>query len=80
MEKRLDNNPRNCQLKQVELLKQLDRICRKYQLDYWIDSGTLLGTVRHKGFIPWDDDIDAAMLSKAPRFLNWQTIIRAIYD
>ena len=64
MEKRLENNLRNCQLKQVELLKQLDRICRKYQLDYWIDCGTLLGAVRHKGFIPWDDDIDVAMLSK----------------
>ena len=64
MEKRLENNFRRCQLKQVELLKQLDQICRKYQLDYWIDSGTLLGAVRHKGFIPWDDDIDVAMRSK----------------
>ena len=61
---RLANNLRSCQLKQLELLKQFVRICRKHQLDYWIDFGTLLGAVRHKGFIPWDDDIDVSMLSK----------------
>lgn len=43
------------------LLGILDKVCRKKGLTYWIDWGTLLGAVRHKGFIPWDDDIDVAM-------------------
>lgn len=46
---------------QVELLKEFDKICRKYNLRYNISFGTLLGAVRHKGFIPWDDDIDVTM-------------------
>lgn len=46
---------------QVELLEQLDRICRKHGIKYMISDGTLLGAVRHKGFIPWDDDVDVSM-------------------
>ena len=56
-----ENELRSCQLKQLEILKIFDRICRKHNLRYWIDGGTLLGAVRHKGFIPWDDDLDVAM-------------------
>ena len=46
---------------EMELLKKLLEVCRKYNLRIWAEGGTLLGAVRHKGFIPWDDDIDMAM-------------------
>ena len=43
------------------LLRIFDEFCKKHNLQYWLDYGTLLGAVRHKGFIPWDDDMDVAM-------------------
>ena len=52
---------RDIQLANLELLKELDYVCRENNLTYWLDGGTLLGAVRHKGFIPWDDDIDTIM-------------------
>ena len=49
---------------QLEMLQDLQTICEKYDLQYFAVFGTALGAVRHKGFIPWDDDIDVGMLRK----------------
>lgn len=45
-----------------ELLKFMDNVCLKYEFDWWLDFGTLLGTVRHHDFVPWDDDLDCGMM------------------
>ncbi len=56
-----DGRLRQAQLKMLSILKVVDDICQKHNLDYWLEGGTLLGAVRHKSFIPWDDDLDISM-------------------
>ena len=55
---------------QIELLEELKRVCEKYHLTYYADSGTLIGAIRHKGYIPWDDDIDIVMMREDYRKLQ----------
>jgi lipopolysaccharide cholinephosphotransferase len=62
---------RKQQLRMLEMLKFIDAICKKHDIKYWLSSGTLLGAVRHGGFIPWDDDLDIEMLkSDYKKFLK----------
>ena len=46
----------------LDIMTDIDSFCRENNIRYIISSGTLLGAVRHKGFIPWDDDIDMIMM------------------
>lgn len=52
---------RDAQLLMVEILDDVHKLCEKHNLRYFLDAGTLIGAVRHKGFIPWDDDVDIGM-------------------
>lgn len=56
---------------EMDLLLELDRVCKKYGLTYFVEGGTLLGAVRHKGFIPWDDDMDIVLPRK-----DYETLLR----
>lgn len=55
---------RQVQLQLVDMMVEIDKICRKHNIQYWITFGTLLGAIRHGGFIPWDDDLDISMTSE----------------
>ncbi len=57
-----DEELRKVQMVQLELLQEVDRICKKCNIHYNIIAGTLLGAIRHDGYIPWDDDADVALL------------------
>lgn len=57
-----DKELHNAQNLMIKILTKVHEICIKYNIKYWLDSGTLIGAVRHNGFIPWDDDLDIGML------------------
>ena len=68
----IDN--RELQLFMLGILNELDRICKKYDIQYFLAYGSCLGAVRHKGFIPWDDDIDVCM--KADDYLRFMEVCK----
>lgn len=59
-----EGNARKSQLVMLELLKRIHKTCEENNIKYWLDFGSLLGAIRHSGFIPWDDDIDLGMMRK----------------
>ena len=59
----------------LELLSFINKVCMKYDIKWWLDYGTLLGSIRHENFIPWDDDIDIGMMRK-----DYHRFIGIIYD
>ena len=71
-----------------ELLLEFNRVCEKHNIKYILFSGTAIGAIRHKGFIPWDDDLDVAMLRTeyerflevAPKELNSEYYLQAEFS
>ena len=53
---------RQAQHRMLEILREIDSICRRHNIQYFLDGGSLIGAVRHGGFIPWDDDLDIAIM------------------
>ena len=58
---------------QLVVLEEVDRICKKYNLEYFLWDGSMIGAVRHKGYIPWDDDLDIAM--KRPDYIKFMSVL-----
>ena len=58
------DNLRHLQLVILSIVKDIDELCRKNHIDYYLNGGSAIGAVRHKGFIPWDDDLDIMMMHK----------------
>lgn len=59
----------------TDMLHVIHQICEKHQIKYWISDGTLLGSIRHGGFIPWDDDADVSMLRE-----DYQKFMQVVKD
>ena len=66
---------RKVQNKILEIIKFVDKICRANGIVYYITAGTALGAVRHKGFIPWDDDLDIFMTPE-----NYEKFKKVFYE
>lgn len=53
---------RRMQMRMLDILTEVDKICKRHNIPYWLAGGTLLGSIRHGGFIPWDDDLDIELM------------------
>lgn len=74
-----DGSPlRKQQLRMLDMLVWFDKVCRSNDIPYWLCSGTLLGAVRHGGFIPWDDDLDISMMRGD--YERFRTLIQKMPD
>lgn len=65
----------NLQMLCSQLLLFVSNICKKHEINWWLDYGTLLGSIRHEGFIPWDDDLDVGMMRT-----DYHNFIEVMYD
>lgn len=75
----MDNQTlRKLQLTELEVLKEIKRVCEKNDIKYSLAFGTMLGAVRHKGFIPWDDDMDIIMTYE--NYLKFMEIAKTDLD
>lgn len=66
------------QMIEIEMLQEIERICKKFHIQYCISAGTQLGAIRHQGFIPWDDDADIAFLR--PEYEKFRKICETDLD
>lgn len=66
---------RDLQLELLKMLEDVDKVCKKHNISYVLNGGSALGTVRHQGFIPWDDDIDLAIMRQ-----DFDQFIKVIED
>ena len=66
---------RKIQLADLKLLKIFDKLCKDNNLEYFLNYGNLLGAIRHKGFIPWDDDVDVSMMRK-----DYEKLVELFYN
>ena len=69
-----DEDLKKLQSELLEILVDIKTVCDKHQIDYMLCGGTMLGAIRHKGFIPWDDDVDIMMLR------NEYNKFKAVFD
>lgn len=69
---------RELQLLQLDVMKEIHEVCIKHKIEYYLIAGSILGAVRHGGFIPWDDDIDIAMMR--PQYDKFRRVFFEEFD